>query len=92
MVLPANWRAYILGRVQENGDDQDTEVQTGKIDAQLERLRFVFIPGDIPEAEYRQERTRLLAKPQSLQPRELPDLESGASGKLPNHLGSSYSE
>ena len=64
---------------------QDVEAETRKLDGQLERLRSVFILGDMGEPEYRQERARLQARRESLRPAELPDLEK--AGQLLANFG-----
>jgi len=55
MVLPDDWRARVMSLVREHGKGHDPEADARRIDGQLERLRKVFILGDIGEGEYEQE-------------------------------------
>lgn len=80
LVLPADWRAQILvlvkARVQAVGD---AEAEQARINALLERLKRLFLLGDLVERAYVAERDRLRNQLAALVPPALPDLERAAA-------------
>jgi site-specific DNA recombinase len=79
LTLPQNWQERVLGMIQERiGAQQDIAREKARIEGQLERLKRLFVLGDVVEAEYRAERDRLRAQVVSLTPPAMPDLEWAA--------------
>ncbi len=80
LVLPADWRAQILILVKvRTRAAGDVEAEQGRINALLERLKRLFLLGDLPEREYVTERDRLRNQLAALVPPALPDLERAAA-------------
>ncbi len=80
LVLPADWRAQILALVQARVSTAgDVEAEQGRIKTQLERLKRLFLLGDLVEREYVVERDRLRNQLAALVPPTLPDLEQAAA-------------
>lgn len=79
LTLPQDWQERVLGMIQERiGAQQDIARERARIEGQLERLKRLFVLGDVVEAEYRAERDRLRAQLVSLTPPAMPDLEWAA--------------
>jgi site-specific DNA recombinase len=79
LTLPQDWQERVLGMIQERiGAQQDIARERARIEGQLERLKRLFVLGDVAEAEYRAERDRLRAQLVSLTPPVMPDLEWAA--------------
>jgi hypothetical protein len=77
--LPQDWQERVLGMIQERvGAQQDVARERARIEGQLERLKRLFVLGDVAEAEYRAERDRLQAQLVALTPPAMPDLEWAA--------------
>ena len=80
LVLPADWRAQILvlvkARVKAVGD---VEAEQARINALLERLKRLFLLGDLAEREYVAERDRLRNQLAALLPPAMPYLERAAA-------------
>jgi len=80
LVLPADWRVQILVlvkvRVKAVGD---VEAEQARINALLERLKRLFLLGDLAEREYVVERDRLRNQLAALVPPAMPDLERAAA-------------
>jgi hypothetical protein len=79
LTLPQDWKDRILEMIQERaGARQDVARERSRIEGQLERLKRLFVLGDLLEAEYRIERDRLRAQLLALTPPMMPDLEWAA--------------
>ncbi len=80
LTLPPDWRERVLAMVQEQAGRPVHEIrlEQERIEGQLERLKRLFILGDIGEAEYRLERDRLKAQLDALDPPRMPDLTKAA--------------
>lgn len=79
LTLPQDWQEQVLGMIQERiGAQQDIARERTRIEGQLERLKRLFVLGDVAETEYRAERDRLRAQLVSLTPPAMPDLEWAA--------------
>ncbi len=79
LVLPADWRAQILVLVKVRVKAADNmEAEQGRINTLLERLKRLFLLGDLGEREYVAERDRLRNQLAALVPPALPDLERAA--------------
>ena len=80
LVLPADWRAQILVLVKVRVKTADNmEAEQGRINTLLERLKRLFLLGDLGEREYVAERDRLRNQLAALVPPALPDLERAAA-------------
>ena len=80
LVLPADWRAQILVLVKVRVKAADNmEAEQGRINTLLERLKRLFLLGDLGEREYVAERDRLRNQLAALVPPALPDLERAAA-------------
>lgn len=80
LVLPADWRAQILVLMKVRGKAVgDVETEQARINALLERLKRLFLLGDLVEREYVAERDRLRNQLAALVPPALPDLERAAA-------------
>lgn len=80
LTLPPDWRERVLAMVQEQvrRPIHEIRLERERIEGQLERLKRLFILGDIGEAEYRLERDRLKAQLDALDPPRMPDLARAA--------------
>ncbi len=79
LVLPANWQERVLEILQEQlGAKQDVAQEQARIEKQLERLKRLYVLGDLTELEYLAERDRLQAQLVTLTPPAMPDLERAA--------------
>ncbi len=79
LVLPADWRAQILVLVKARVNAVDNvEAEQARINTLLERLKRLFLLGDLTEREYVAERDRLRNQLAALVPPVLPDLERAA--------------
>jgi site-specific DNA recombinase len=79
MTLPANWQEVVLKLIdREAGRGQDILSDRTRIKRQLERLKRLFVLGDLTEREYTVERNRLEAQLAALIPPLMPDLEQAA--------------
>lgn len=77
--LPQDWQEQVLEMVQQKvGAQQDVAREKSRIEGQLERLKRLFILGDVLETEYRAERDRLRIQLAALTPPAMPDLERAA--------------
>jgi len=77
--LPADWQARVLGLIQERATRGREVVQErARIEGQLERLKRLFVLGDLSEREYQAERDRLRAQLATLTPPAMPDLARAA--------------
>ncbi|MDW8069079.1 MAG: recombinase family protein [Anaerolineae bacterium] len=80
LALPPDWREQVLAIVQDQAGKPVHEIrlERERIEGQLERLKRLFILGDIGEAEYRLERDRLKVQLEALDPPRMPDLAKAA--------------
>lgn len=77
--MPADWRAQILVLVKARVNAVDNvEAEQARINTLLERLKRLFLLGDLTEREYVAERDRLRNQLAALVPPVLPDLERAA--------------
>ncbi len=77
--LPDDWQERVLALIQARaGKRQDVARERARIEGQLERLKRLFVLGDLSEQAYRAERDRLRAQLATLIPPALPDLEKAA--------------
>jgi len=84
MALPGDWQERALSFVlQEAGRGQDVVRERTRIEGQLERLKRLYVLGDLTEREYAMERDRLQAQRAALVPPTMPNLEQ-AAGLLQN--------
>lgn len=77
--LPDDWQARILGQLEQGSDAGDVAREQARLEGQLERLKRLYVLGDLVESEYRADRDRLRAQLAALAPPELPDLEAAAA-------------
>ncbi|MFZ5915522.1 MAG: recombinase family protein [Chloroflexota bacterium] len=77
--LPADWQARIMGQIEQRADALDIAREQARIEGQLERLKKLFVLGDMAEGEYRAERDRLKAQLATMTPPEPPDLAAAAA-------------
>ena len=77
--LPSDWQDEVL-KVIQGGSTQRLEVarERARIERQLDRLKRLFVLGDLQEQEYVGERARLQAMAATLVPPAIPDLERAA--------------
>jgi hypothetical protein len=79
LTLPQDWQDRVLEMIHERaGARQDVARDRSRIEGQLERLKRLFVLGDLLETEYRMERDRLRAQLLALTPPAMPDLEWAA--------------
>jgi site-specific DNA recombinase len=80
LCLPPDWQERVLEIVGEEAGRpaQEIRLEQERIEGQLERLKRLYILGDIEETEYRLERDRLKAQLDALTPPRMPDLKRGA--------------
>jgi hypothetical protein len=79
LTIPPDWKEQILAIIRETTRDvEDVQQRRARCEAQLERLKRLFVLGDISEGEYRRERDDLRARLAALKPPEMPDLEQAA--------------
>jgi site-specific DNA recombinase len=79
MSLPPNWQEVALGLIhKEGGRGQETIDERRRIKGQLERLKRLFVLGDLTEREYTIDRDRLEAQLAALVPPVMPDLKQAA--------------
>jgi DNA invertase Pin-like site-specific DNA recombinase len=79
LVLPQDWQAQVLAVLQERaGRQKDIEGERVRIESHLERLKRLFVLGDMTEREYLAERDRLRARLATLIPPAMPDLSKAA--------------
>jgi hypothetical protein len=73
-------RVFLHASGAVGGDDVEVALdqRRERCEAQLERLKRLFVLGDISEGEYRRERDDLRARLAALKPPEMPDLEQAA--------------
>jgi site-specific DNA recombinase len=84
--LPDDWKAQVLDIIEGKvGSAQQIEREQSRLQAQLERLKKLFVLGDITDVEYKAERDRLRAKLAALSPLNLPDLEE--AGRILQNFG-----
>ena len=77
--LPHDWQERILAQIQARaGTKQDTTQEKARIERQLERLKRLFVWGDLSEQAYRLDRDRLRAQLTTLTPPTMPNLERAA--------------
>ena len=80
LVLPADWQAQVLAKIhRQAGSAQDVERERRRIQGQLERLKRLFVLGDLDEQAYATDRNRLQAQLVSLTPPAMPNLERAAA-------------
>jgi len=79
LVLPADWRAQILVLIKVRAKAVDNEAaEQARINSLLDRLKRLFLLGDLAEREYVAKRDRLRNQLAALVPPALPDLERAA--------------
>ncbi len=77
--LPQNWQDQVLEMIQQRaGTQQDVVRERARMKSQLERLKRLFVLGDLSESAYRVERDRLRAQLAVLTPPVMPNLEKAA--------------
>ena len=80
--LPENWRERILASLQTDSPDvQRVQQQRHALGAQLERLKQLFLLGDLSEAAYHTQRTAIQTALDQLPVLDVPiqDLEQAAA-------------
>ncbi len=77
--LPSDWQDKVLKLIQDRAGRR-VEIAKGKarVERQLDRLKRLFVLGDMEQQEYLSERARLEAKAAALVPPAMPDLERAA--------------
>jgi hypothetical protein len=86
LTLPENWQMQVLEILEHKaGDAQRAEGERSRLRGQLERLKKLFVFGDITDLEYKAERDQLQTKLAALKPLRLPDLEE--AGRLLEDFG-----
>jgi site-specific DNA recombinase len=79
LTLPSDWRNRVLKLIQDRaGQRVEIAREKARIERQLDRLKRLFVLGDMQEQEYLGERARLEAKAAALVPPAMPDLERAA--------------
>lgn len=79
LTLPRDWQERVLAIIQEQaGNPQEVARERARLKGQLDRLKRLFVLGDLEEAEYRLERDRLRAQLDALTPPVMPDLKKAA--------------
>lgn len=79
MRLPDDWRDLALGIIKNDmGRGQQTVNERKRIETHLNRLKRLYMMGDLEEREYTLERDRLKAKLAALIPPAMPNLEQAA--------------
>jgi site-specific DNA recombinase len=79
LTLPGTWQEEVLALVEGNCTKPKNGPTKAQIEGRLERLKRLYILGDLSEREYRTERDQLRAKLAELTPPELPDLQRAAA-------------
>jgi hypothetical protein len=80
MTQPEDWQAEALALIhREAGRGQEIVSDRKRIKGQLERLKRLFVLGDLAEGDYTLERDRLEAQLAALIPPDLPDPTQAAS-------------
>jgi DNA invertase Pin-like site-specific DNA recombinase len=80
LTLPQTWQEKTLRLLEEQANEQqETLRQKKRIEGQLERLKRLFVLGDLTEREYKAERDKLKTRLATLTPPEMIDLEEAAS-------------
>lgn len=78
--LPQDWRERVLHKLHtETGQAAEIRKKHGEISRQLDRLRDLYLLGDMTRGEYISRRDQLTARLNSLQPPELSDIERAAA-------------
>jgi len=84
LVLPEDWQARVLALVEASQNEAtDVARQQTRLEGQLERLKDLYVLGDMEKHTYLQERDRLRTQLAALTPPEMPDL-ARAAGLLQN--------
>jgi DNA invertase Pin-like site-specific DNA recombinase len=79
LTLPQTWQEETLKLLEEQTSGRrEALLQKKRIEGQLERLRRLFVLGDLSEREYKAERNRLKARLVTLDPPKMFDLEKAA--------------
>jgi site-specific DNA recombinase len=79
LCLPDDWQGRVLALIQERaGKTRDIARERARLEEQLERLKRLFVLGDLEERAYLAERDRLRVQLAALTPPAMPDLERAA--------------
>jgi site-specific DNA recombinase len=79
LFLPQDWQERVMEIIQEQiGAQRDVARDKERLEGQLERVKQLFVLGDMSEFEYRSERDRLRTQLAILTPPAMPDLEQAA--------------
>jgi len=78
LALPDDWQAQIIRMVGESTGRVDYEGETRRLNQKLDRLRQLFLMGDIARPQYMSERDAIQSMLKQLAPPQLPDLEQAA--------------
>jgi hypothetical protein len=77
--MPSTWKEQILDMIQAMTKDvRDVLQQRDRYERQLQRLKRLFVLGDISEPEYQKQRDDLQARVVPLEPPKMPDLAEAA--------------
>ncbi|MEA3376357.1 MAG: recombinase family protein, partial [Chloroflexota bacterium] len=91
MSLPSEWKEQVLDTLQSMTKDiRDVFQQRDRCERQLERLKRLFVLGDISEPEYQKQRDDLQARMSGLEPPKMPDL--GKAAYLVEDIGAIWDE
>jgi DNA invertase Pin-like site-specific DNA recombinase len=77
--LPGDWRGQVLGMIREQALSDDAAQDRNRLEQRLDRLRQLFLMGDLPEASYKSERDALKAQIATLHPPQMPDIEAAGA-------------
>jgi DNA invertase Pin-like site-specific DNA recombinase len=78
IVLPADWRNKILGKVQTGMSEQEKEKTRRRLQAELARARKLYIKGDSPDDEYEKEKRRIELQLDQIRPVAKTEYDSAA--------------
>jgi len=90
LILPDDWRERLIELAEHRDEQENVEEKRRYLERRFGRLKFIFLEGDMSEAEYRRQKTEMQTQLDALRTPKPPEVEK-AGGTLES-LGQEWAD